>query len=176
MPIFRATVVDDFFVTHGWAAPPSSGQLAPECIMDPSKTILVIDDEPDIIIGQQTALERAGYRVLTAGDGQSGIALALHERPDLVIVDMMMPRQSGFVVLERLKEHFGTDFPVIMMTANAADEQRAYAEFLGVDAYLLKPITAEQLLITVRRCLPLVEQVEAVNGSILDTGILPSHG
>src|SRR5688500_9129189 len=98
--------------------------------MVPSKTILVIDDEPDILFGHQMILERAGYRVLTANDGQAGLARALRERPDLVIVDMMMPRSSGFVVIERVKEHFGPNHPVVMMTANVAAEQRAYAEFL----------------------------------------------
>src|SRR5437588_8778566 len=113
--------------------------------MVPSKTILVIDDEPDILLAHRAILERAGYRVLTATDGQAGLARALRERPDLVIVDMMMPRQSGFVVLERLKEHSGAGFSVIMLTANTAPEQRADAELLGVDEYPLKPVTTEQL-------------------------------
>jgi len=118
--------------------------------MDPSKTILVIDDEPDILNGYQAILEREGYRVITAPDGQSGLTRATRENYDLVIVDLMMPRISGFIILERVKETM-PGRPVIMLTGSGAPEQRAYAEFLGVDAYLIKPVAPQVLLQTVER-------------------------
>jgi DNA-binding response OmpR family regulator len=121
--------------------------------MDPSKTILVIDDEPDILNGYQAILEREGYRVITAPDGQSGLTRALREHYDLVIVDLMMPRISGFIILERVKEAL-PGRPVIMLTASRAAEQRAYAEFLGVDAYLIKPVAPQELVQTVERHCP----------------------
>lgn len=110
------------------------------------QTILVIDDDPDIRSNLQMLLEDQGYRVITAPDGAAGLCRALSEHPDLVIVDMMMPKMSGFVVLERLKGQERSSLPVIMLTANESDQQRAFAEFLGVDAYLHKPIATKALL------------------------------
>ncbi|HMF19170.1 MAG TPA: response regulator, partial [Gemmataceae bacterium] len=71
--------------------------------MADSKTILLIDDDREIIIALRTVLESKGYRVLTATDGNSGLAVAERENPNLVLVDMMMPKKSGFLVLEKLK-------------------------------------------------------------------------
>lgn len=143
-----------------------------------SKAILVIDDEPEILGTLQVTLERSGYRVQTATDGQSGLARAVREQPDLVVVDLMTPRQSGFIVLERLKEQRGPGFPVIMMSDNAAPEQRAYAEFLGADEFLLKPIGADELLRAVGRFLPrpLGRHPELLEGQVAEEGILPSPG
>jgi DNA-binding response OmpR family regulator len=114
--------------------------------MQNSRTVLVIDDDPDIREALQIVLEDRGYRVVSAPDGDSGIREALHHRPDLVIVDMMMPRTSGFVVLEHLKHHHQLSTPIIMLTGNESDQQREYAMFLGVDEYMSKPIQSAQLL------------------------------
>jgi DNA-binding response OmpR family regulator len=118
------------------------------------RTILVIDDDPDIRADLQMLLEDQGYRVITAPDGQSGLKRAISERPSLVIVDMMMPKMSGFIVLERLKQNEVRPTPVIMLTGNESDQQRAFAEFLGVDAYLNKPIATKRLLESVRQICP----------------------
>jgi DNA-binding response OmpR family regulator len=117
--------------------------------MSAIRTVLIIDDDPDIRECLQMALEDHGYRVICAPDGEVGIRRALNELPDLIIVDMMMPRSSGFVVLDRIKHHHRLAMPIIMLTGNESDHQRAYAELLGVDEYLHKPIHAEQLM----RCL-----------------------
>ena len=117
-------------------------------------TILVIDDDPNIRGDLRMVLEDEGSHVVTACDGQAGIEKAKEIRPNLVIVDMMMPRMSGFVVVERLKQHEQTPIPVFMLTANESDQQRAFAEFLGVDAYLNKPIGAKQLIEHVGRVCP----------------------
>lgn len=121
------------------------------------RTVLVIDDDANVRESLQMALEDRGFRVLCAGDGEAGISRALKEFPDLIICDMMMPRASGFVVIERLKHHHGLSIPIIMLTANESDYQRAYAESLGVDDYLSKPIPAAQLFSSVDRCLPELE-------------------
>jgi DNA-binding response OmpR family regulator len=118
------------------------------------QTILVIDDDPDIRGDLQMLLEDHGYRVITAPDGQSGLTRAINERPSLVIVDMMMPKMSGFIVLERLKQNEARRTPVIMLTGNESDQQRAFAEFLGVDAYLNKPVATKHLLDRVRQFCP----------------------
>ncbi len=120
-----------------------------------AKTILVVDDEADILRTVRAALEEQGYRVLTADDGDHGLALAEREAPDLVLVDMMIPRKSGFLVLEKVKSWPHRAPPVIMMTANESSRHRAFAERLGVDDYLCKPLDMERLLASVRRLCPL---------------------
>src|SRR5262249_53330289 len=97
------------------------------CTMSPTKTILGLGPDPEILSGPGPLLQTQGYRVLTATDGNTGLAAAEREAPDLVILDMMMPRTSGFLVLEKLK-HRPTPGPrVIMITANEGAKHRAYA-------------------------------------------------
>lgn len=122
--------------------------------MSVSPTVLVIDDDPNIREVLQVALEGRGYQVACAPDGEAGIARALAHRPDVVILDLMMPRVSGFVVLERLKIHHRLGIPVIMLTGYGGDHQRAYAESLGVDDYLTKPVRPVQLFESVGRFCP----------------------
>jgi DNA-binding response OmpR family regulator len=123
--------------------------------MPSTKTILLVDDDLDILSALRTILETWGYRVVTAKDGNEGLAAAEREAPDLVLVDMMMPKKSGFLVLETIKNRQGNNPPVIMMTANAGGRHRAYAEVLGVDDYLHKPFDLKALLAAVRRLCPL---------------------
>jgi DNA-binding response OmpR family regulator len=118
------------------------------------KTILIVDDDADIAAALRTVLEQRGYRVLTAGDGNAGLAVAEREKPHLVLVDMMMPRKSGFLVLEKLKSLPDSAPQVIMMTANEGSRHRAYAEMLGVDDYLRKPFPMDALLESVGRLCP----------------------
>lgn len=120
-----------------------------------TRTVLVIDDDPGIREALQTALEDRGYRVICAPDGEAGIHRAVNDRPDLVIVDMMMPRTSGFVVLDRIKQHHRLPVPIIMLTGIASDHQRAYAEMLGVDDFFLKPVYPEQFFRSVGDLCPL---------------------
>ncbi|GBD36163.1 putative transcriptional regulatory protein TcrX [bacterium HR36] len=121
------------------------------------KTVLLVDDDAEIVQGMRVVLESRGYRVLTAGDGNAGLALAEKEQPDLVIVDMMMPKKSGFIVLEKLKSRKENAPRVVMITANEGSRHRAYAELLGVDDYIRKPFGMDQLLDTVQRLCPLEE-------------------
>jgi DNA-binding response OmpR family regulator len=121
-------------------------------------TLLLVDDDPEIVAALRTVLERKGYRVLTASDGNKGLAVAEREAPDLVVVDMMMPRKSGFLVLETLKSRKEASPKVIMITANEGSRHRAYAEMLGVDDYIRKPFAMERLLESVERLCPLEKQ------------------
>jgi DNA-binding response OmpR family regulator len=123
--------------------------------MVPAKTILLVDDDPDIVSSLQVVLENHGYQVLTAHDGQAGLSVAHAARPDLVVVDMMMPKQSGFVVIERLKRGGGGEPKVVMITAHESSRHRAYAEMLGADDYLRKPFALDQFLACVRRLCPM---------------------
>ncbi len=121
------------------------------------KTILVVDDDADILGAIRLLLERKGYRVLTASDGNMGLAIAEREAPNLVIVDMMMPKKSGFLVLEKLKTRPDQGPRVIMITANEGSRHRAYAEILGVDDYIRKPFEMSRLLDSVAKFCPLDE-------------------
>jgi DNA-binding response OmpR family regulator len=126
--------------------------------MIPTKTVLLVDDDDDILTAMQTALEQAGYRVLMASDGNMALALAERETPDLVVIDMIMPKQSGILVLEKLKARPGGGPPVIMVTANEGARHRTHAESLGVDDYIYKPFGMSRLIDSVRRLCPMTEQ------------------
>jgi DNA-binding response OmpR family regulator len=114
--------------------------------------VLVVDDDAEIIDTVQFALKQKGYEVLIARDGNQGLAMAEKDQPDLVILDMMMPKRSGFLVLEKLKT-LGNEVKVIMITANEGSRHKAYAEMLGVHEYLRKPFAMDKLLECVERLL-----------------------
>ena len=122
------------------------------------KTILLIDDDHEILNAMRLVLEKGGYRVLTAVDGNMGLAVAEREGPDLVVVDMMMPKKSGFLVVEKLKGRNRTAPRVIMITANEGSRHRAYAEMLGVDDYIRKPFAMDRLLESIGKWCPLTDQ------------------
>lgn len=119
------------------------------------KTVLLVDDDKTSLTIMRTFLERAGYRVLAAQDGKTGLALAEQEAPDLVVVDLMMPGRSGFFVVEKLKNRAQAVPRVMMVTAEEGERHRLFARSLGVDDYLCKPFSAEQFLESVRRICPL---------------------
>src|SRR5215212_8849945 len=118
--------------------------------MAEQKTILVVDDGLELADGLRFVLERQGYRVIQARDGQQGKKQIYDQRPDLVILDMMMPRMGGYPVLEHFRGK--TDAPpIIMVTANEGSRHKAYAEYLGVVDYIRKPFAMERLLDSVNR-------------------------
>jgi DNA-binding response OmpR family regulator len=124
------------------------------------KTILLVDDDGEIIESMRTVLEGKGFRILIARDGNAGLAVAERESPDLIILDMMMPKKSGFLVLEKLKSRPGGLIPTIMITGNEGSRHRAYAEMLGVRDYLRKPFAMEKLIRAVEKVLNLSVEVE----------------
>ena len=93
----------------------------------------------------RAVLERQGYRILLARDGQQGKQVIYQQRPDLVILDMMMPRMGGYPVLEHFRGKADAP-PIIMITANEGSRHKAYAEYLGVIDYIRKPFAMERLL------------------------------
>lgn len=118
-----------------------------------AKRILLVDDDAEIIESLRLALEAQSYEVLVARDGNQGLALIERENPDLTILDMMMPNRSGFLVLERLKRLGEKKHRIIMITANAGNRHKAYAEMLGVDDYVRKPFPMDRLIQSVQRLL-----------------------
>ena len=113
------------------------------------KTVLLVDDDIEIVEAVRYALEGVGHTVVVARDGNQGLALAERENPDLIVLDMMMPKRSGFLVLEKLRRLRTEPLPVIMITGNEGSRHKAYAELLGVSDYIRKPFPMERLISSV---------------------------
>jgi DNA-binding response OmpR family regulator len=107
--------------------------------------IVVVDDDEDVLDSFAAALEAEGADVETVSDGNAGVRAVNELKPDVVVLDMMLPGRSGFLALEKIKGK--EDSPlVIMVTANEGKRHQAYAESLGVDAYLQKPVPLGSLV------------------------------
>lgn len=134
-------------------AEPESRSAAASSPRGSSKRILLVDDDQEIVESMRTVLETRGYQILVARDGNQGLVMAESEEPDLVVLDMMMPKRSGFLVLEKLRRSRPDPMRVIMITANEGSRHKAYAEMLGVDDYIRKPFAMDRLLESVDRLL-----------------------
>jgi DNA-binding response OmpR family regulator len=134
-----------------------SADLAPATSTKPAKAagkrVLLVDDDTEIVESMRTVLESRGYEILVARDGNQGLMMAEKEEPDLVVLDMMMPKRSGFLVLEKLRRSRPVPMRVIMITANEGSRHKAYAEMLGVDDYIRKPFAMDRLLASIDKLL-----------------------
>ena len=137
------------------AAPGASAKTEkPAGIEKPSgKRVLLVDDDSEIVESMRTVLESRGYDILVARDGNQGLMMAEKDEPDLVVLDMMMPKRSGFLVLEKLRRSRPVPMKVIMITANEGSRHKAYAEMLGVDDYIRKPFAMDRLLASIDKLL-----------------------
>ncbi len=117
-------------------------------------TILVVDDEPDLVEIVRFRLEKEGYKVLSAGDGRAGLAAAIEKSPDLVVLDVMMPGLDGFEVLFQMKNNPKTkDTPVVMLTAKTDMSSISKGWGMDVDNYVTKPFNVDDLAKTVKNVL-----------------------
>jgi len=114
--------------------------------------ILIIEDELPMRTALKDCLESEGYRALLAADGESGLKRALEEKPDLILLDIMMPRLDGFAVCAELRR-LGNAVPILMLTAKGQVEDRVHGLDVGADDYLVKPFSTEELLARVRALL-----------------------
>ena len=114
--------------------------------------ILIVEDEPNMVAGLRDNFEFEGYQVLTAGDGVAGLERALAESPDLVILDVMMPRMSGLDVCKQLKSK-RPSIPIIMLTARGQEVDKVVGLELGADDYVTKPFSIRELLARVKAVL-----------------------
>ncbi len=119
------------------------------------KTILLVDDDRDILAAMTAALSDMGPQIFMASNGNDALTEAGKHNPDLVVLDMMLPGRSGFLVMEKLKRGKKRSDPprVIMITGNQGARHKVYAESLGVDVYLNKPFRMERLLESVKKLL-----------------------
>lgn len=107
--------------------------------------VLIVDDDRDVLESIDAAFQAEGAMTLVAMDGDEAVKICHEDPPDLVVLDVMLPKRSGFLALEKIKGR--EDSPlVIMVTANEGKRHQAYAESLGVDEYLLKPVPLSRLL------------------------------
>jgi DNA-binding response OmpR family regulator len=112
------------------------------------RKILIVDDDEDILSSIDLAMRTEGAATTAVVDGNAAVHMVHAGRPDAVVLDMMLPKRSGFLVLEKIME--ADDPPVVVMiTANQGKRHMAYAEALGVDAYLIKPVPLQRLVDTV---------------------------
>lgn len=118
------------------------------------KTILIADDEPNIVISLEYLLEQAGYRVLVARDGQEALDAIARDLPDLVLLDVMLPRVSGFDVCQRVRTHRDwARMRILILSAKGREVEVAKGLALGADAYVTKPFATRELLAQVRALL-----------------------
>jgi two-component system alkaline phosphatase synthesis response regulator PhoP len=114
--------------------------------------ILIVEDEPDMVLGLKDNFEFEGYEVLTAADGAAGLERARSHKPDLVILDIMLPRYSGLEVCKTLRGE-GFTAPIIMLTARGQEIDKVVGLELGADDYVTKPFSIRELLARVRAIL-----------------------
>jgi DNA-binding response OmpR family regulator len=117
------------------------------------KRILLVDDDHDILASMQAALEPTGAVLDTAGNGNLAVELAEKNQPDVIVLDMMLPGRSGFLVLEKLKakKPRNTKPFVIMITGNTGARHKMFAESLGVSEYFTKPVKMDKLIATAEK-------------------------
>ena len=117
--------------------------------MEEKKTVLIVEDEKSIADIIRINLEREGYASLTAYDGEAGLAMALEHNPDLILLDVMLPKLLGFDVCARLREK-GNSVPVIILTAREEEEDKVRGLELGADDYITKPFSMRELMARVK--------------------------
>ena len=127
-------------------------------------TILIVDDESDILDLVSINLERRSYETLRAADGLSGLKLAAKERPDLVVLDIMLPEMDGFTVFKRMRQDSRTHgTPVILLSAKADQADKIAGLELGADDYVTKPFSPKELVLRIEAVLRRSQRVAAVN-------------
>ncbi|WP_044300485.1 response regulator transcription factor [Rhodopirellula sallentina] len=120
--------------------------------MDPSKHILIVEDDPTLLRGLSDNFRAAGYEVSMATDGQLGLTLALTQPPDVMLLDIMLPKINGYDLCRRVR-HEKHDFPIVMLTAKGQEEEIVRGLELGADDYVTKPFGIRELLARVARLL-----------------------
>ncbi len=123
-----------------------------------SKTILIADDEIRLVSLVESYLVQQGYRVVSAGNGKEALRVAKHEKPDLIILDIMMPEMDGYEFMREHRTEFDT--PMILLTARVDDDERVIGLELGADDYITKPFRPRELVARVRAVLRRAGKVE----------------
>jgi CheY-like chemotaxis protein len=116
------------------------------------KTVLLVEDNEDNLVVYRTILEHVGYKVIEARDGEEGVSQARKELPDLILMDISIPKMDGWEATQRLKSDAATrGIPIIALTAHALEEDRQKAQQAGCDGYLAKPVEPRRVVQEVER-------------------------
>lgn len=142
--------------------------------MEKKQRVLIVEDEKNIVDILRFNLRKEGYDTQEAYDGEVGLALALQEAPDLILLDLMLPKMNGFEVCKRLRDQ-GRSTPVIIITAREAEKDKILGLDLGADDYITKPFGASELLARIRMALRHT-QTMSQNAQIARTGQFHSGG
>lgn len=134
-----------------------------------SKTILIIDDKPHIILLVKDYLTEVGFRVVSANNGRDGLFVARHEKPDLILLDIMMPELDGFEFMQIHRKESET--PIILITAIQEETNKVYGLELGADDYVTKPFGMAELTARIRAVLRRVYK-EAVSADVMRLGVI----
>ncbi len=119
-----------------------------------TKKILIVDDEPNIVISLEFLMKKEGFAVAVANDGDEALALVASFNPDLVLLDVMMPKKSGFEVCEALRaDPQYAELKIVMLTAKGRDTEMAKGLAIGADAYVTKPFSTRELVDKVKEML-----------------------
>src|SRR6478752_3585045 len=129
-------------------------------------SVLVVDDEPTIAEVVSRYLERAGYRTRIAADGAQALEAAAQERPDLVVLDLMLPRIDGLEVMRRLREQDRDRIAVILLTAKGEESDRVIGLRLGADDYVVKPFSPAELVARVDAVLRRVDTAPSIEPAL----------
>lgn len=140
-------------------------------------TILLIEDEEDVSDLIRYHLNKAKYRVLSASNGEEGLAMSIEERPDVIVLDIMMPKLNGFEVAKRLKaDHRTSSIPLLFLSAKGETESRIKGLEIGADDYLAKPFSPRELVLRLqslfRRARPSAPEIVAYGPLILEMATL----
>ena len=119
-----------------------------------TRTVLLVDDEPNIILSLEFLIEQAGYEVRVARDGEAALKSIEERKPDLILLDVMLPKRDGFDVCERIRANPAwNDIRIIMLTAKGRDSERERGLALGADAYITKPFSTREAMEQIKRFL-----------------------
>jgi len=128
-----------------------------------NRRVLIVDDEPNIVTSLEFLMRGDDYEVRVARDGEEALQLAESFRPDLVLLDVMMPQRSGFEVCRKIRENAVLgDVKIVMLTAKGRDLEKEKGLDLGANAYVTKPFSTKELMNTVRGLLPRSERGDPV--------------
>ncbi len=133
-----------------------------------TQTILVVDDEPEIVRLVRSYLEQEDYRVVTAYDGEEALYATRHEKPDLVVLDILMPRMDGLEFTRRVRRE--QDVPIIMLTARADETDRIVGLEMGADDYVTKPFSPREVVARVRAVLRRAQPADEQGPPVLRVG------
>ena len=137
--------------------------------MDRKKTVLIVEDEKSIVDILRFNLEKDDYAVETAYDGEAGLRLAIEKNPDLVLLDLMLPKMNGFDVCRRLREK-GSNVPIIILTAREEEGDKVQGLELGADDYITKPFSMRELMARVKANIRRTAMGQPAAGAAMSAG------